>query len=179
METCRLQWDLFIENLVKGLKNERRNSDFVDISLAVSGGVVIHCHKLVLSIASTFFRTILKENSHPYPMIFLSDISTANLIALLDFMYFGEVKISSDQFDSFLASAERLGVVGLVKAAAEEYTAQNSQRLNVNEMSKTVQMVQNCPEWSKLSRMVQMVQNGPNGPEWSRKNVEAMERTNL
>ena len=115
-------------------------------------------------------------------MIFLSDISTANLIALLDFMYFGEVKISSDQFDSFLASAERLGVVGLVKAAAEEYTAQNSQELNVNEMSKTVQMVQNCPEWSKLSRMVQMVQNGPNGPEWSkwsRKNVEAMERTNL
>ena len=131
METCRLQWDLFIENLVKGLKNERRNSDFVDISLAVSGGVVIHCHKLVLSIASTFFRTILKENNHPYPMIFLSDISKENLVALLDFMYFGEVEISSDQLDSFLASAERLGVLGLVKAAAEDYTAQNSQELNV------------------------------------------------
>ena len=102
-------------------------------------------------------------------MIFLSDISKENLVALLDFMYFGEVEISSDQLDSFLASAERLGVVGLVKAAAEDYTAQNSQELNVYDILSVRGSSVKSDPGKNSSVKIASGKNTPNGPKWSKR----------
>ena len=101
-------------------------------------------------------------------MIFLSDISKENLVALLDFMYFGEVEISSDQLDSFLASAERLGVMGLVKAAAEDYTAQNSQELNVYDILNVRGSSVKSDPGKSSSVKTASGKNTPNGPKWSK-----------
>ena len=114
MEKFRLQWEHFTENLVKGLKRERVDGDFVDVSLVASDGQVIYAHKIVLSLASTFFRKILKQNSHPFPMVYLSAVSFEDLVDLLRFMYCGEVELDHGRLDCFLKSAEDLGVEGLM-----------------------------------------------------------------
>ena len=50
-----LKWDYFEDNLLQGLWAERARGEFVDVGLAVAGGEVLHAHKIVLSLSSTFF----------------------------------------------------------------------------------------------------------------------------
>ena len=114
MESYSLKWDNFSDNIARGLVEERQRGEFVDVAIAVSGGQVIHAHKFVLSVSSTLFKDILKANAHPYPLIYIHGISQDDLIAILDFMYTGEVKVSQEAFDSFLKAAEIVGVKGLV-----------------------------------------------------------------
>ena len=133
MEKFRLQWEHFTENLVKGLKRERVDGDFVDVSLVASDGQVIYAHKIVLSLASTFFRKILKQNSHPFPMVYLSAVSFEDLVDLLRFMYCGEVELDHGRLDCFLKSAEDLGVEGLMLKPTGEDAVESSQQTDVNE----------------------------------------------
>ena len=49
----------------------------------------------------------------PYPGILLWDTDLKELEKILDFMYFGEVKVKEDSLTSFLALADRLKVKGL------------------------------------------------------------------
>ena len=114
MESYCLKWDHFSDNIARGLFEERQRGEFVDVAIAVSGGQVIHAHKFVLSVSSTLFKDILKANAHPYPLIYIHGVSQDDLIAILDFMYTGEVKVSHEAFDSFLKAAEIVGVKGLV-----------------------------------------------------------------
>ena len=119
MEKYILKWEGFSENIVNGIKRERHGNDFVDVSLAVKGGKVVHAHKIVLSLGSKLFRAILKENSHSYPMVFLSDVSFDDLLGVLDFIYSGEVEISEDKLNSFLKVCEDLGVEGFKTKPAD------------------------------------------------------------
>lgn len=114
-----LKWDSFGESLIRGLQSEKSRGDFVDVCIAVSGGEVIHAHKLVLAVASTFFRDIFKVNAHPYPLIYIQGVTLDDLNALMQFMYSGEVKLSEDRLESFLTAGNILGVKGLVSKSDE------------------------------------------------------------
>ena len=120
MDSYCLKWDHFSKNIAQGLSEERSEGDFVDVAIAVEGGHVIHAHKLVLSVSSSFFKTILKANAHPYPLLYIHGITLDALMAILDFMYSGEVKVCEDRFNSFLKAAEILGVKGLASTAPKD-----------------------------------------------------------
>ena len=72
-------------------------------------------HKVVLSACSPFFREILKANPHPHPLLFLQNVKQTDLLAVLDFMYLGEVQVVQENLASFLAVAEDLEVKGLMR----------------------------------------------------------------
>merc|ERR1711971_1276635 len=60
-------------------------------------------------------REILKTNVHPHPLLYLQNVPHADLLAVLDFMYNGEVQIVQEDLVSFLAVAEELEVKGLMR----------------------------------------------------------------
>jgi len=63
---------------------------------------------------------VLKRNSHPHPLIFIRGVSAEELVAVMDFLYFGEANILQQNLDSFLAVAEDLKLKGLRKRSEFE-----------------------------------------------------------
>ena len=62
---------------------------------------------------------ILKENINASPLLYLGGVSAVNLGFLLDYIYHGEVNLFQEQLDSFLESAQKLEIEGLMGEAEE------------------------------------------------------------
>ena len=68
-----LRWNDFQSNIMGAFSDIRDEEDFLDVTL-VSDGQIVRAHKLVLSACSPLFKSMLKKNMHPVPMIFLHGI---------------------------------------------------------------------------------------------------------
>jgi hypothetical protein len=112
-----LSWNSFQENIRNSLRDLRNECDFFDDIQQ------IEAHKLILSASSSFFKTVLKNNPHQHPLIYLKGIKMTNIKAMIDFMYHGQVEVGQEGLNEFLAAAEELKVKGLTngdKKKAEE-----------------------------------------------------------
>jgi hypothetical protein len=85
---------------------------FTDVTLAV-GGTSIKCHKMVLAACSSYFQSLFLENACPHPIVVFKDIQYAEIRAILEYMYRGEVNVAQEQLPSLLKVAEALRVKGL------------------------------------------------------------------
>ena len=88
--------------------------EFCDLSLACEDQQ-LQAHKVVLAAGSTKLRSILLGNPHPQPVIYLHGVKFSTLENIVKFIYHGEVVISRDQVNSFLAVAQDLKVKGLTE----------------------------------------------------------------
>lgn len=61
---------------------------------------------------------MLQENPCQHPVVILKDVRYDDVLALLSFMYQGEVFITQDQLSTFLETAELLQVRGLTGAVS-------------------------------------------------------------
>jgi len=113
-EQLNLNWNSYEVNLSSSLKNFRKSRDFYDVTLACEEDQV-QCHKLVLSACSPLLLKILRQNLHPHPLIYLKGVKFKQLLAVLDFMYDGQVNVSREDLMSFMATAEELKVKGLTQ----------------------------------------------------------------
>jgi hypothetical protein len=52
----------------------------------------------------------LRRNPHHHPLLYLKGVKLADLQAVLNFMYNGEVNVAQEELNSFLALAEDLQV---------------------------------------------------------------------
>ena len=55
-----------------------KDKEFVDVTLAAEDGHQISVHKVVLSSASQFFKSLLSKNPLPHPLICLTGVSMNN-----------------------------------------------------------------------------------------------------
>merc|ERR1712038_826070 len=93
-------------NFAASFKELREDSDLYDITLGCSDsdGKTIEAHKVVLSACSTYFKKVFRQYSnYPKPFIYLKGVSFKNLSLILDFVYNGEVNVSKNDLDTFLA----------------------------------------------------------------------------
>ena len=102
-----LDWSGFKENLVTTFSND---ADFTDVTLACEDGTQLMGHRLVLAASSSFFENILRRNRHVHPLILKRRVKSDDLVALLDFLYFGRASVRQGHF---LKISEELGVKGL------------------------------------------------------------------
>ena len=114
-----LRWNDFAENVSGAFKELREERDFFDVTLACSdsGARSLQAHKVILSACSNFFKATFRQqmnaNKHPNPYIYLRGVSYTDLVAILDFIYNGEVNVAQEDLNSFLAVAEELQIKGL------------------------------------------------------------------
>ena len=109
-----LKWNDFHSTVSGSFGQLRKEEDFFDVTLVSDDENQLPAHKLVLSACSSFFKTILKKNTHSHPLIYLSGVNSANLGFILDYIYQGEVQVSQDDLDNFLDVAEKLKIEGLI-----------------------------------------------------------------
>eukprot|EP00090_Calanus_glacialis_P038010 TRINITY_DN6619_c0_g1_i5.p1 TRINITY_DN6619_c0_g1~~TRINITY_DN6619_c0_g1_i5.p1 ORF type:complete len:340 (-),score=102.31 TRINITY_DN6619_c0_g1_i5:350-1369(-) len=113
-----LRWNDFESNISVAFREIREEKDFFDCTLSC-GARQIQAHKLILSACSPFFRSILKQNPHQHPLLYMKGVEFTNLIYVLNFMYHGEVNVAQEELNSFLAIAEDLKVKGLTQSKSE------------------------------------------------------------
>jgi len=113
-----LRWNDFESNISQAFREIRDEKDFFDVTLACEDEQV-QAHKVILSACSPFFRTILRRNRHDHPLLYLKGVKYAEIIAILNFMYHGEVNVAQEELNSFLAVAEELRVKGLTQNTQE------------------------------------------------------------
>merc|ERR1712129_597511 len=59
-------------------------------------------------------------NKHPHPLIYMRGLKPEDLVAMIDFLYFGEANVYQENLDSFLAVAEELQLKGLMGSGAKK-----------------------------------------------------------
>ncbi|KAF5288565.1 hypothetical protein FQA39_LY15344 [Lamprigera yunnana] len=108
-----LKWNDFQKTILNAFGSLQDTQDLADVTLTCEG-IRIKAHKIVLSACSPYFRTIFKDNPCSHPIVILKDVFYQDLIAVLNFMYQGEVLITQHNLNSFLQTAQTLQVSGLV-----------------------------------------------------------------
>ena len=102
-----------------GLKNDQ---DFTDVIMACEDGPQISTHKMVLASSSPFFMDMLKKNKHPHPLIYMKGLKAEDLVAMVDFLYFGKANVNQESLDVFLGLAEEFRLKGLTGSSTEDKT---------------------------------------------------------
>ena len=118
-ERLCLKWNDFQENLNSAFGVLRNDQDFADVTLVCEDGTQIETHKTVLASSSPFFMEILKKNKHPHPMIYMKGLKAEALVAMVDFLYYGEANVNQESLEIFLGLAEELRLRGLTGSSAE------------------------------------------------------------
>ena len=113
-EKLCLRWNDFKNNTFGAFAGLRGDKDFADVTLVSSDGQQVEAHKVVLAASSSFLQDLLLLNRHPHPIIFMRGVMSEDLLAIVDFLYCGEVNVYQENLDSFLAIAQELQLKGLM-----------------------------------------------------------------
>ena len=108
-----VNWANFQQNISSAFRELRSDNDFSDVTLACKDGFQLLAHKVILASSSPFFMNILKMNKNPHPLIYMRGVKSEDLVAIVDFLYYGEVEIEEEYLEAFLTLAEDLKVTGL------------------------------------------------------------------
>ena len=111
-EKVRLKWNDFYQNIQSSYKELRTNSDLFDVTLLCEEDQQIEAHKIILSACSPFFGSVLKRTKQSHPIIYMRGLKAGDLVAIVDFIYYGEVNKYRENLDRFLALAEELQLKG-------------------------------------------------------------------
>ena len=106
-----LRWNNHRSNLLTVFEQLLQTEAFTDVTLAVNGASV-KCHKMVLAACSSYFQTLFQDNPSPHPIVVFKDIQYAEVRAILEFMYRGEVNVEQQHVAALLKAAQALRVKG-------------------------------------------------------------------
>ena len=118
-EKLCLRWNDFQGNLNSAFGQLRNDRDFADVTLACEDGTQIETHRVILASTSPFFMEVLKKNKHPGPLIYMRGLKATELVAMVDFLYFGEANVDQESLELFLGLAEELKLKGLTGSSSE------------------------------------------------------------
>merc|ERR1712051_150430 len=107
-EKYDLKWKTFNEHLVEVFRDLGEEGHFADVTLVSEDQVQTKAHKVVLSACSPVLKTLLVNNPHSHPLLYLRGIKQTELQAILKFMYFGETQIFENRINDFVSVAKDL-----------------------------------------------------------------------
>ena len=104
------KWKTFPDYLVHVFRELGEEGNFTDVTLVSDDQIQTPAHKVVLSACSPVLKTLLVNNPHSHPLLYLRGIKQTELQAILKFMYFGETQIFENRINDFVRIAKELEV---------------------------------------------------------------------
>merc|ERR1712212_1367822 len=105
---------------VESFRNLGEQGHFADVTLVSDDQIQTPAHKVVLSACSPVLKTLLVNNPHSHPLLYLRGIKQTELQAILKFMYFGETQIFENRINDFVSVAKDLEVKEISDEQDEE-----------------------------------------------------------
>ena len=121
----------FIENITIAFGSLRNDTELTDVTLACDDVIQVEAHKIILAASSPFFYNLFRRNKHTHPLIYMRGMKSEGLVAIVDFLYHGEVNIYQQNVEDFLVIAKELKINGLT--GVESDWKQNNKILKANE----------------------------------------------
>jgi len=166
-EKLCLKWNDFQENAISAFGTLREDREFADVTLACEDGQQVEAHKVILASSSPFFLNLLRRNKHPHPLIYMRGLKSEDLVAMIDFLYFGEANVYQENLDSFLAVAEELQLKGLTGSETRNEPEQKSNNLQPKKKTPKPGRTKNYTEEKAnvpdLFNLVEKVETSPTG----------------
>lgn len=136
-----LRWHNHQTSLLSSLPILLDQSHLTDVTLSAEGRT-LRAHRVVLSACSTFFLELFRAlDSSNHPVIIIPGASFAAIVALLTFMYSGEVNVFEEQIPTLLNLAETLGIKGLADVQSNMHNA-NAAKKHQHEFAPQPTLVQ-------------------------------------
>ena len=82
-----LKWDDHKNNIVRSIKEMREDEDFYDVTLVGDDHQQVSAHKVILSTCSQYFKKVLKQNKHPFPLLCLWGLNHSDLKNILELFF--------------------------------------------------------------------------------------------
>ena len=123
-EKYELKWKTFPDHIVGAFKDLGTEGHFADVTLVSDDQIQTPAHKVVLSACSPVLKTLLVNNPHSHPLLYLRGIKQTELQALLKFMYFGETQIFENRINEFVEVAKDLEVKEISQEQNDQETVQ-------------------------------------------------------
>ena len=114
-ETYCLKWKTFSAHLATTFQDLATEGHFTDVTLVSDDQIQMPAHKIVLSACSPVLKSLLLNNPHSHPLLYLRGIKQQQLQYILQFMYFGEATIHQNRINEFMDVALDLEVKELSK----------------------------------------------------------------
>ncbi|XP_050688437.1 uncharacterized protein LOC126981442 isoform X1 [Eriocheir sinensis] len=124
-EMIALRWNNHLTTLSQLLFSLREEETLIDATLACDGKL-FPAHKFVLSMCSEYFKEMFTTNPCKHPIVYMKDVKSEDMEALLDFMYRGVVHIPQESLTGLLKTAEGLQIRGLGMFAREAAAQENA-----------------------------------------------------
>merc|ERR1712129_253844 len=147
--------------------------EFTDVTIVCDEDKQVEAHKVILSSSSKFFRRILLRNPHQHPLIYLKGVAYENLEYILQFIYLGQIELSTDNLPLFIETAKELEINGLTDAVfgKEEPTA-NESDISMSETPLDItakvlqcdQCTETFPGKSELKKHIRTIHEGLSYP---------------
>jgi len=146
-EKLCLKWSDFQDNINITLGKLRSENEFSDVTLTCEDGQQVEAHKVILAASSPFFQKLLSMNKHPHPLIYMRGVESEDLVAIIDFVYYGEANVYQESIDAFLALAEELSLKGLTgNGENKEQEEKNIYKHEPTKVSSTPKYIRQKPE---------------------------------
>ena len=107
-----LKWNDFKENVSTSFATLRDDTNLSDVTLVCEDGQQLVAHKVILAASSPFFQNLFTRNKHEHPLIYMRGIEFDDLLAIVDFLYYGEANIYQQNLDTFLNIAQEISLKG-------------------------------------------------------------------
>ena len=109
-----VNWSGFSEYCTSWMWMSReKNIEFCDVTLVCDNGEKLNAHQIILVNSSIVFKSILSNNKHTNPIVYLRGVKMTDLSSLLDFIYKGVPSLQQNNLQQFLDLAGNLKVRGL------------------------------------------------------------------
>ena len=162
-----LKWNDFQENRNSAFGELRNDQDFADVTLVCEDGTQIQTHKVILASSSPFFREMLRRTKHPHPLIYMKGVKAEELVAMVDFFYYGEANVTQECLDVFLGLAEELKLKGLTGSSVESSTEESRNKAttapekNYEESKRQIKTTANTAKPSSLPSLSVKTESPP------------------
>eukprot|EP00092_Neocalanus_flemingeri_P001784 GFUD01001902.1.p1 GENE.GFUD01001902.1~~GFUD01001902.1.p1 ORF type:complete len:340 (-),score=25.62 GFUD01001902.1:122-1141(-) len=146
-EEFLLKWNDHHASFFTIVEDLCRTEQLCDVTLAC-GGQVFETHKLILSVCSPYFRTLLNSRPDKHPIVYLKDVNPKHLEQLLSYMYRGEINVLQEDLGPLIETARGLQIKGL--ADAGDNNSRKEPKTNQNGLPSHPQTL-NQPKRSRTS----------------------------
>ena len=102
MHKSEIKWARFEEHVNSTLMDTQLNNNYYDVTFVSDEQIPFKAHKIVLSAFSSVLKNLLLENLHFHPIIYLRNVKSQELKAILQFMYTGNMELFQGTSVSFL-----------------------------------------------------------------------------
>ncbi|KAK7071946.1 hypothetical protein SK128_025552 [Halocaridina rubra] len=122
-----LTWNNHRSNFAEVFTQLRVQDQLVDVTLLCDGGSY-PAHRLVLAACSPYFHQLFTRLPTTHPIIYLRDVKQAELEALLEFIYRGEVSVANSELTGLIKIAESLRIKGLGDVSQRDQQPQTGEK---------------------------------------------------